>query len=607
MLTGDPAGRVHAILEPLRAVADEIVVVADARVAAADLGGYAEVADQVLRIEYRMLERHVGWLHTKARGDWILRLDGDEIPSSALLARLPDLLRSRTIDQYCIAQAWLHPDGDHILDDAPWSTDFSNRLVRASASLRFDGRLHNHAVLRGPHAYVEEPVYHLSLAVTDEKQRRAKAIRYEVAQPLKQALGGRFNEAFYLPELRGDLNTRDLAVEDRALIKRALSTQPAPREGADLATVEIVSGGESDRYWEGRSVGAGAYRATIEPYERRHELVAGERRELFFYVTNDGDERWPWGLNQRPTIDLSYHWFNANGSGHIHDGQRSAFGSVVEPGDRVLVPIDVVAPDQPGDYLLEVDVVHEDERWFDCGARVPVHVAATSQLPPAGVRLHPTAAPRSWRRQRRRIPRLIHRIWLGDAEVPADQREYGRGFAAYHRDWEQRLWTDADLAGLGIGAPERARARTASELSNLVRYEVLARHGGVDVDTDVECLRDFSPLLRGIEAFAALELPGRVGTAVLGSVPGQRALMRAARECRATLGTGAHSPDANGPYFFSLLLEQEPSVTILPQSSFYPYRWDEPELAGGPFPDSYAVHRWAGSWLNGTSRGDHLA
>jgi mannosyltransferase OCH1-like enzyme len=116
------------------------------------------------------------------------------------------------------------------------------------------------------------------------------------------------------------------------------------------------------------------------------------------------------------------------------------------------------------------------------------------------------------------------------------------------------------------------------------------------VDTDVECRRPLTSLLRGIDAFAALEAPGRVGSAVLGSVAGHRAFVRAAELTRRTLGVGAHSADANGPYFLSLILEQEPDVAILGAELFYPYRWDEPERRHEAFPDAYAVHHWTTSW-----------
>ena len=180
--------------------------------------------------------------------------------------------------------------------------------------------------------------------------------------------------------------------------------------------------------------------------------------------------------------------------------------------------------------------------------------------------------------------------------MPAAFVEFGRGFERLHPEWEMRLWTDADLEELGITDDERRRARSPSELSNLVRYEVLARHGGVYVDTDFEARRPLDDLLPGVELFAALELPGRAACGVVGAVPGHRAMERAARLSRQTLGLGLHSADANGPYFLTLLLEQEPEATIFGADKFYPYRWDEPERAGEPFPDAYAVHHWTLSW-----------
>ena len=67
----------------------------------------------------------------------------------------------------------------------------------------------------------------------------------------------------------------------------------------------------------------------------------------------------------------------------------------------------------------------------------------------------------------------------------------------------------------------------------------------------MECKRPLDGLLAGVGAFAALELPGRVGTAALGAVPGHRAFERAARLSRLTLGLGLHPADANGPYLLT--------------------------------------------------------
>jgi hypothetical protein len=112
----------------------------------------------------------------------------------------------------------------------------------------------------------------------------------------------------------------------------------------------------------------------------------------------------------------------------------------------------------------------------------------------------------------------------------------------------------------------------------------------------MECRRPLDGLLKGVDVFAALELPGRAACGALGAVPGHPVFERAARLSRLTLGLGAHSADATGPYFISLILEQEPGVTIFGADKFYPYHWEEPERAGDPFPGAYGVHHWSTSW-----------
>jgi inositol phosphorylceramide mannosyltransferase catalytic subunit len=596
LLAGDPAGRIATILEPLRPHAEEILIAADSRVDERTLAGYASLADRLVKIEFAMVERHLGWLYEQCKGEWILRLDGDEVPSEAFVRRLPELLARRGVRQFWASVQWLYPDPSRALDEAPWSSDFPVRLMRNDGTIRVPGDMHAHVSRVGPREYVEEPFYHLGLLANDLWTRRDKAVAYEAAQPhLTAPGGGRINDVFYLPERRAQLpQLRAVPAEDAARIERALNAKEMPPAG-EVGGIETVRLAETDELWAGRSVAPSAYRATIEPWEQAVTLLAGEQRELFFRVDNDGSERWPDSLDQEPAIRLSYRWLDDEG-GIRAEGPRTAFPRPVDPGERVLAPLHVDAPERAGDYLLEVDVVHEQVRWFDCGCKVAVQVREQAPTDDRTRSLKETVPPRLKRWRRLRIPRTIHRVWLGEEPMPAEQRRFGERFAELHPGWTTRLWTDADLAELGISQADRARSRSASELSNLVRYELLARLGGVYVDTDVEPLRDLTPLLRGVEAFAALELPGRVGTAVLGSVAGHPAFVRAAAIARRTLGLGAHSADANGPYMLSLVLEDEPGVTIFGAELFYPYGWDEAPAAASSYPDAYAIHRWAKSW-----------
>jgi hypothetical protein len=607
LIAADPASRIETILEPLRPYADEIVIAADSRVEDETLAAYASLADRLFRIEFCMAERHLPWLLAQCEGDWILRLDGDEVPSGAFVRRLPELLSSRAVQQYWGAIAWIYPDTDRCLANLPWSGDFASRLVRNDGTLRVRGVQHLHVDAVSPREYVEEPFYHLELLISDEQQRRDKAVRYEVARPhIPASGGGRINEAFYMPELRNSLEFRTVPAEDRDIIARALrvpAMTPAmarSKPSARIEDVPFVSLAEMDRLWEERVVEESTYHASLEPRESVLSFAPSEQRHVYFHVSNEGSERWPARLDAKPQIRLSYRWLNRDGSIHTAEGPRSPFSRTVNPGERILTPLHVDAPSTSGDYVLEVDVVHEDVRWFDCSCRVPAHVGDLSGLPPTGPRLSETMPPRAKRWRRMRIPRTIHRVWFGEKPMSAEHERFGETFAFHHPSWDTRLWTDADLLELDITADERERARTPSELSNLARYEILSRHGGVYVDTDLECQRPLDPLLRGIDAFAALEATGRLATGILGSVADHPIFTRAARNARRTLGVGAHSADANGPYFFTLIAEQEigrePSIAIFGASLFYPYSWTELERCHERFPDAYAIHHWALSW-----------
>jgi inositol phosphorylceramide mannosyltransferase catalytic subunit len=591
IITADPPERVATILESLRPHADEIVIAADSRVDERTLSGYRSLTDRLFRIDFRWSERHLGWLCAQCNGDWIMRLDGDEVPSAAFLRRLPELLESRQLRQVWTQVAWVYADGDQVLAQAPWNENFTVRLLRNDGTVRARGLQHFHFEPVAPREYLEEPFYHLDLVVGDQQTRRDKAIRYEVARPgLIAPGGGRINEAYYLPELRDSLALRPVPEEDRELVVAVLraSRRPAPASAA-VADVRLVGPNELDRFWEGRAVDANACQATIVPHEPSCVMTPSEHREVFFRVRNEGSERWPGGWDERPHIRVAYRWLFVDGHVHTGEGLRSAFPRPVAPGEQVLMPVDLAAPAEVGNYLLELDVVHEHVRWFDCACRLPVTVRSPASLPPVGARLHATPPRKLSRWRALRIPRTIHRVWLGESQIPLECERLAATFVEHHPNWETRLWTDIDLDALAISDEDRARAHTLAGLSHLVRYEVLHRFGGIYVDNDVECLQPISPLLMGVDAFVALAGPGIVGTAVLGSVPDHPVFARAAQLARPTLGSGPHHTDANGSYLLSLIVEQEPSITIFDSSLFYPRERADPDRRHDTLSDAYTT------------------
>lgn len=317
----------------------------------------------------------------------------------------------------------------------------------------------------------------------------------------------------------------------------------------------------------------------VRPLERDFRLATSEVRHIAFEVTNRSTVTWP----AHGEVRAAYRWRHPDG--RLLDGHRTLFPVDVHPGETTTVALRVEAPDRPGTPDLVVDVVHEQVRWLGADLAIRVRVEER-RLPTHRRACLPPGPP---------IPRVIHHVWLGGRPLPEAHARFRETWRRHNPDWEHRLWTDADAPA----PPGVERARNVAERADLVRYEILRRHGGVYADTDVECLRPIEPLVGRTRAFAGYEVPGRLCNAVMGGAAGHRAFERLVRLAATTVGTGIY-PYATATTFLTRVLEPDPEATLFPPETFYPYLWDEPRPRRTLFPSSHAVHHWAVSWLEET-------
>lgn len=187
------------------------------------------------------------------------------------------------------------------------------------------------------------------------------------------------------------------------------------------------------------------------------------------------------------------------------------------------------------------------------------------------------------------IPKVFHQIWLGLDPFPKEYEAYRRSWLRRHPGWQLRVWTEGDLPDDLERKEAYERLRQPAERSDVLRLEVLHRHGGVYLDADFECLKSIEPLLEGVRFFCAYNDPGRVNNAIIGSVPGHPLLADAIREVRPRATYGPVDKDGTGPLFFNRMVAAHPGVTIFDEELFYPRT---PEAAAG----AYAVHHAARSW-----------
>jgi len=188
--------------------------------------------------------------------------------------------------------------------------------------------------------------------------------------------------------------------------------------------------------------------------------------------------------------------------------------------------------------------------------------------------------------------------------MPERFEGYGETWRHLHPDWEMRLWTDANLPELRFpGAFERGR--NLGERSDLLRYEVLVRFGGVYVDTDMECLRSIEPLIAETDAFVGVVRKGKLGNAILGCGPSHPAFERLLEEASGRSGTG-HVSGATGPRLVTDVLAAADDVKIFPPEAFYHFHHRRSPTLDRETPGAYAIHHVDASWKSADDLRDDI-
>ena len=114
------------------------------------------------------------------------------------------------------------------------------------------------------------------------------------------------------------------------------------------------------------------FKAQITLPDPPARLRAGQKETVQVNVRNASDVQW-WasGAPYNPSPDNRFYiaagnrWLKAADQSLVTnmDG-RHGISKNLKPGEEAQVPLLVTAPTEPGDYILEVDLVQEQVAWF---------------------------------------------------------------------------------------------------------------------------------------------------------------------------------------------------------------------------------------------------
>jgi len=371
-IANSPGPFLKAALSPLREIADEVLIAVGGPLPEEDMGHYGEIADRLFSIDFEFAERHLAWLHAQCRGDWILRLDGDEIPTSEMVAEVLAARDDPRLSSVLFARRNLFPTVESYIVQEPWYPDWQVRMVRNDGSLRFAGLLHSATERTLPARLVEAPMYHLPFILSSIEDRRARAARYERLRPGLLAPTELPANDMLLPESLPRLVTASVPAAHQRHIEAVLSaSEPATQGPVDAVPVSLA---EMDAFWSNRVLPESAYRASIEVIGAPVPLSPGERRPLYLRVRNEGDELWGWDPSMGPYLHVVYRLLD-EGRAPVDDWRPSFFTEWVRPGMATIVPANLDAPSDPGRYLLEIKVRHSpQERLFGSAQEVELIV-----------------------------------------------------------------------------------------------------------------------------------------------------------------------------------------------------------------------------------------
>ena len=185
-------------------------------------------------------------------------------------------------------------------------------------------------------------------------------------------------------------------------------------------------------------------------------------------------------------------------------------------------------------------------------------------------------------------------------------------------NWEYRLWSEDnfDIASAPQYVREAYAAKKYAFVSDYVRLWALEREGGVYLDTDVEVLRPFDPLLNdtafiGLEESLAL-LPGTCVMGCEAHCQWVKDMLSTYNEAKFLREDGSLDMTTNvqrmGQKMVEGGLQHMREIQYLPQWGLRVYTHDyfSPITSTRVMrktKNTYCIHRFAGSWVDGKKNG----
>ena len=200
------------------------------------------------------------------------------------------------------------------------------------------------------------------------------------------------------------------------------------------------------------------------------------------------------------------------------------------------------------------------------------------------------------------IPKIIHQIWVGHKPIPWKWiNSFKKDFISKYPDWKHYLWTEKEIAGFDmINNKAYLDCKSYAGKSDILRYELLYKYGGIYIDADTEWLgKDLNNLIKETHNGFFIGKEDKNRNVLANSVLGSSLHNPISKHLIDTLSKSYFKYSKlppykkSGPYFVDQALKGL-DITVFPSYYFYPIYWHGKkslnmsiEEQKKQFPDSY--------------------
>ncbi len=209
-----------------------------------------------------------------------------------------------------------------------------------------------------------------------------------------------------------------------------------------------------------------------------------------------------------------------------------------------------------------------------------------------------------------KIPKIIHQIWIGPKKLPLKYKKWIDSWKLFNPDWDYIFWDNNRIRKLEIiDSIVYKKSKNYGFKSDLLRYEILRKYGGLYADTDFECLQKIPEFLLNYNFVSSVVFGWEpyLNNAVILARPGSTIIEDLIKNIKSKKEINKMSVfDASGPYlltklYFNLSNNERNQIMILPSNFFYPFpsflletNIDIKKLINK---DSIGIHHWERSWF----------